>query len=176
MSGALKGGGFVYARINTSGGGGKVADALPNTAAGVKVTSAHVKFSDNGLTPQNTIWGQGATFIDTSSGDSIYAFRHAADASQSLVAGTGSPFFGSTYDAFCLQCHVAHGSNASMSGDGKTTFSSLQAWPGTTTARGNESTLLKIDNRGTCVASTAGCRKPSAEVGAGSGEAGNGAR
>ena len=226
VDGALKSGGFVYARID-SGNATTPGVALGNSAGGVPTTSAHMKWGQNGLAAQNTIWGSGTSgagqaisslvcgdchnphgngnyrilrpqpnygassvtladeatksyttanywdtykvgvttpwtqpqmsqwcatchtryqagmgSINSSSGDATFMYRHPSD---------GNIGFG-PYNASCVQCHVAHGSNASMNGDGKTNFSSKEPWPGGTTARGNESTLLKIDNRGTCVA------------------------
>ena len=68
----------------------------------------------------------------TDSTDAIYGFRHfSADITQ------GSPT--------CIQCHVAHGSNAAMGG----TQSSAVTLPDGTSAA-SSSRLLRIDNRGTC--------------------------
>jgi len=67
----------------------------------------------------------------TDSGDSVYAYRH-----RSNQAAQGS--------ANCVQCHVAHGSNASMG-----TYSSAVPNPNGTAA-GPDSRLLRIDNRGIC--------------------------
>ena len=65
--------------------------------------------------------------------DPIFTFRHS-----SASAGEGS--------ANCIQCHVAHGSSAQMTG----AFSSTITVPGTTTAS-NSSRLLRADNRGMCI-------------------------
>ena len=67
---------------------------------------------------------------ETSSGDPIFTYRH------------------TTQDNFlqCVQCHVAHGSNAAMG-----TNSQAVPWPGQTAGRGADSSLLRIDNRGVCV-------------------------
>jgi predicted CXXCH cytochrome family protein len=48
----------------------------------------------------------------------------------------------------CIQCHVAHGSNAGMTGQ----YSSVAPWPGTnaTPVPSADSRLLRVDNRGTC--------------------------
>ena len=83
----------------------------------------------------------------TASGDPLFSYRHLSDGTSAITARTGSPYQGTIYTPFCLQCHVSHGSNAQMVG----TFSQGVAWPGGA-ARGNESSLLKIDSRGTCVA------------------------
>jgi len=68
----------------------------------------------------------------TTSGDAIYTYRHKSN-------GT------SEGSASCVQCHVAHGSNASVSG----AFSNAVPNPDGTAATG-DSRLLRINNRGTC--------------------------
>ncbi len=65
------------------------------------------------------------------SGDAVYTYRHRSDQTQQGKAT-------------CIQCHVAHGSNASMG-----TYSNGVTNPDGTTASG-DSRLLRIDNRGTC--------------------------
>jgi predicted CXXCH cytochrome family protein len=65
------------------------------------------------------------------SGDAVFAFRHRSD-----QTSQGS--------ANCIQCHVAHGSNASMG-----TYSAGVSNPDGTAA-GPDSRLLRIDNRGVC--------------------------
>ena len=67
----------------------------------------------------------------TNSGDAVYAYRHRSD-----QTSQGS--------ANCIQCHVAHGSNASMG-----TYSGGVDNPDGTVAAG-DSRLLRIDNRGVC--------------------------
>lgn len=67
----------------------------------------------------------------TDSGDAIFKYRHKSN-------GTTQ---GSTS---CIQCHVSHGSNASMGPE-----SSAVEIPGSTVAA-NSSRLLRIDSRGTC--------------------------
>lgn len=66
------------------------------------------------------------------SGDPLYTYRH-----RSNDAAQGTPN--------CIQCHVSHGSNASVSG----TYSNAATNPDGTAATG-DSKLLRIDNRGTC--------------------------
>jgi len=68
----------------------------------------------------------------TTSGDGTYAYRHKSDGT-----AQGTPN--------CIQCHVAHGSNASVG-----TFSNMVKNPDGTAATPNDSRLLRIDNRGTC--------------------------
>ena len=79
--------------------------------------------------------GLTGAMVDT--GDDVYRFRH--DVGQSE----------------CTQCHVAHGSNAHMTG----TFSAVAPYPyspNTTPITSPSSRLLKIANRGTCQ----GCHDP----------------
>lgn len=69
----------------------------------------------------------------TNSGDAMYGYRHRSD--QNYREG----------GANCITCHVAHGSNASMSGAN----SSQSPQPDGTGTAGS-SKLLRVDNRGTC--------------------------
>lgn len=73
---------------------------------------------------------------DTASGDSTFMYRHG------------------TSRTACTTCHVAHGSNAQMTG----AYSSEFPYPNDTTDA--SSRLLKIDNRGTCQA----CHDPTGTV------------
>jgi predicted CXXCH cytochrome family protein len=74
---------------------------------------------------------------ETSSGDAIFKYRHTT---------TGTTFAGNDTTApTCVQCHVAHGSNAAVG-----TNSAAVALPGQSSGRGADSSLLRIDNRGVC--------------------------
>ena len=70
-------------------------------------------------------------------GDAIFNYRHG------------------TYRRACTTCHVAHGSNAAMTG----AYTSDFPYPGGTISSAS-SRLLKIDNRGTCQA----CHDPTGTV------------
>ena len=83
----------------------------------------------------------GAPF-EESSGDSIFNYRHS-----------------NTSNKPCTTCHVAHGSNAQMTGP----YSAAETYPGGAAAPVGDSRLLKIDNRGTCQA----CHDPTGTVPAG---------
>lgn len=79
----------------------------------------------------------GATSATSSSGDLVFKYRHTT---------TGNSFAGSAATApTCVQCHVSHGSNASMGSN-----SQAVPLPGGTTGRGADSNLLRINNRGVC--------------------------
>ena len=71
----------------------------------------------------------------TDSGDGKFTYRHTSGRIDK--AGVGRPN--------CIQCHVAHGSNAAMVG----TSASFTAPDGTIPAK--TSRLLRVDNRGVCV-------------------------
>jgi len=73
---------------------------------------------------------------EVSSGDAIFTYRHGT---------TRNP---------CTTCHVAHGSNAQMTG----VYSSTFPYPNATESA--SSRLLKIDNRGTCQA----CHDPTGTI------------
>ncbi|MEW5990437.1 MAG: cytochrome c3 family protein [Chloroflexota bacterium] len=75
---------------------------------------------------------------DEPSGDALFAFRHETIGNRA-----------------CTTCHVAHGSNAQMSG----VYSADQPFPNGAVASG-DSRLLKVDNRGTCQL----CHEPTGTV------------
>ena len=72
-------------------------------------------------------------------GDAIFNYRHS-----------------NTSNKPCTTCHVAHGSNAQMTGP----YSATETYPGGAAAPVGDSRLLKIDNRGTCQA----CHDPTGTV------------
>jgi predicted CXXCH cytochrome family protein len=79
----------------------------------------------------------------TKTTDAIFTYRHTSNANSRN----------------CITCHVAHGSNAQMSGYNSAT----QDYPGGLAAPVGDSRLLKIDNRGTCQA----CHDPTGTIVAG---------
>ena len=79
----------------------------------------------------------GSGSYKTNSGDAIFTYRHRSGAVPGDGTEQGRPN--------CIQCHVAHGSNASMTG-----WAAKVAFPGTTVASA-DSRLLRVDNRGICV-------------------------
>jgi hypothetical protein len=84
-------------------------------------TTCHTRY----LAPSGS-WG-------TDSGDSVFTYRHTGD----NVSGDAAA------NRNCIQCHVAHGSNAQMP-------NSAVENPGDTTPT-SDSRLLRVDDRGTCV-------------------------
>jgi predicted CXXCH cytochrome family protein len=87
----------------------------------------------------------------TSTGTSIVTYP-TGEGSFNNSTGTSFPF---TYrhptssNKPCTTCHVAHGSNAQMTGAYSSAF---EVVPGDATTISNSSFLLKIDNRGSCQA------------------------
>jgi hypothetical protein len=73
----------------------------------------------------------------TSSGDGIFTYRHRSNGSGYADAVNGAA-------PTCVQCHVAHGSNAATGING-----AAVPLPGGT-ATGRDSSLLRINNRGVC--------------------------
>ena len=69
----------------------------------------------------------------TNSGDAVFTYRHTGD----NVSGDAAS------NRNCIQCHVAHGSNAQMP-------NSKVEWPSGTATSG-DSRLLRVDDRGICV-------------------------
>jgi len=80
-----------------------------------------------------------STASEIASGDTIFEYRHS-----------------NTGDKPCTTCHVAHGSNALMTG----VYSSTMSFPGGAAAPVGDSRLLKLDNRGTCEA----CHDPTGTI------------
>ncbi len=79
---------------------------------------------------------------DVDSGDSIFTYRHATDPSTRHVSAPPSV----ASPKSCLQCHVAHGSNATSGA-----FTGAVEWPDGSSGDGAaDSRLLKMNNRGVC--------------------------
>jgi predicted CXXCH cytochrome family protein len=83
--------------------------------------------------------GSGSYAIN--SGDAAFTYRHRSNRTDK--AGVSRPS--------CIQCHVSHGSNVSMSGD-----AAAASLPGGPTLKSGDagygdSKLLRVNNRGTCV-------------------------
>jgi len=77
----------------------------------------------------------------TNSGDAVFTYRHRSNRNNS--AGVSRPN--------CIQCHVSHGSNVSMSGDAAAASLPGGATLASTDAGYGDSRLLRVNNRGTCV-------------------------
>ena len=76
----------------------------------------------------------GSTTRTAASGDAVFKYRHTSGG-----IAEDSPN--------CLQCHVAHGSNAQMDG----AFSSSITGPNGEAVTSGDSRLLRMDNRGVCI-------------------------
>ena len=87
----------------------------------------------------HTRYMAGARAYATDSGDSTFRYRH-----RSQNGKEDSPN--------CIQCHVAHGSNASMDGPNSAAAGNTDpgAAQGSHAAASGVSRLLRVDNRGTC--------------------------
>jgi predicted CXXCH cytochrome family protein len=82
-----------------------------------------------------------APYGEQDSGDGIFAYRHTTDPSTRTASATGP-----ARPQSCLQCHVAHGTNALMG-----EHSGSVEWPdGMAGGGATDSRLLKMDNRGVC--------------------------
>jgi cytochrome c553 len=73
------------------------------------------------------------------SGDATFTFRHATTGTAASIDGTEVPS--------CVQCHVSHGSNAAMG----TNSRAVPLPDGSARTALDNSSLLRIDNRGVCV-------------------------
>jgi hypothetical protein len=83
----------------------------------------------------------GSGSYKTNSGDAVFTYRHRSNRNNS--AGVSRPN--------CIQCHVSHGSNVSMSGDAAAASLPGGATLAPTDAGYGDSKLLRVNNRGTCV-------------------------
>lgn len=90
------------------------------------------------------------TFTKTyQSSNSGWGYPRYDSSPSNVIDGTYKYQHSTASNRACTVCHVAHGSNADMSGEGGTQFALNVPYPdGTTTS--TSSRLLKIDNRGTC--------------------------
>jgi hypothetical protein len=79
----------------------------------------------------------GSGSYKTNSGDAAFTYRHRSNRNNS--AGVSRPN--------CIQCHVSHGSNVSMTAG----TPNIGENPGGTAVVGADSRLLRVNNRGTCV-------------------------
>jgi predicted CXXCH cytochrome family protein len=105
-----------------------------------------------------------ATFVlgTQTTKDGVFTFRHRSDNStislQTGVTTRGTPITNGVADMNilgfnnpnCLTCHVAHGSNADMSGDANSQFSKTVKDPAGNVPAGGDSYLLRVSNRGMC--------------------------
>jgi predicted CXXCH cytochrome family protein len=73
--------------------------------------------------------------------DAVFTYRHRSNRNNS--AGVSRPN--------CIQCHVSHGSNVSMSGDAAAASLPGGATLASTDPGYGDSRLLRVNNRGTCV-------------------------
>jgi len=87
-----------------------------------------------------TGWGDNA-----GSGDTTYMFRHASGDIRISMDGTSAAGAGTSISRSCVACHVAHGSTATM-----TTLAD-NATLVTPSVAGNNSILLRLDNRSMCL-------------------------
>lgn len=85
----------------------------------------------------------GSGSYKTNSGDAVFTYRHRSSYTQEQYENyeKESPVKARPN---CIQCHVSHGSNASMG-----TFSQSVTWPDGSAA-GSDSRLLRLNNRGVC--------------------------
>ncbi len=91
--------------------------------------------------------GRSATYSNPSN-DPVFTYRHRANSVKANSAHTvnGVDYPNQVNTPNCIQCHVSHGSNATVTG-----AAAAVNYPGTTGAGNYESSsLLRISNRGVC--------------------------
>lgn len=86
--------------------------------------------------------GRSGTY-ENATGDTTFTYRHRGNSVKNTNVTNGTAYANQVNSPNCIQCHVAHGSNATA------VSSSLGVnFPGTTTTE--DSALLRISNRGVC--------------------------
>jgi len=86
----------------------------------------------------------------TSSGDGIFNYRHVSDGTAITCDSCHAEFGPTTFvdhELSCIKCHAAHGTNAVTIDGG---HSEAVPWPDGSAASGENTRLLKMDNRGIC--------------------------
>lgn len=101
-----------------------------NETSGYRDSSYAPSNLDNWCAQCHTRYSAGAESGQVHSGDAVFGFRHNTEG---LPGG-------------CVQCHVAHGTTATMTG-----YSIVEMPDGTPGTGANDSRLLHTDNRGTCL-------------------------
>lgn len=118
-----------------------------------RAAKSYAEKSGGGTTREMTKWcaqchsrhmastGSGST----DSGDAIFAYRHTVDGGSYTVtqACDNCHNNGKNVTMSCVKCHVAHGSNATVSGEAASV-----PWPGGTGSE--DSALLRMNERGIC--------------------------
>ncbi len=130
----------------------------PETSLSQWCSQCHTRYmmATNGTTAE-------ATSGNTNTGDPIFTYRHRTTSGPSVATCAASICHGDpasrpmtlntwggsmwNHNVECMTCHVAHGSSATMG-----SYSGNVEWPGGgTSPSGNaRSSLLRVDNRGTC--------------------------
>lgn len=109
--------------------------SVPVVGTGVSTPDGFIQNIASWCSTCHTRYLAGSGSYKTDSGDAIFKYRHRSDRIDKVGA------------ANCITCHVAHGSNADMTG----TTSSQVTLPDGSTAPAGDSRLLRVDNRGICL-------------------------
>ncbi|HEY5247938.1 MAG TPA: hypothetical protein VIJ15_05720, partial [Dermatophilaceae bacterium] len=107
----------------------------PLSVVGDGTTDGYITNVSQWCSTCHTRYLAGSGSYKTDSGDAAFTYRHRSNRNNS--EGVSRPN--------CIQCHVSHGSNVSMTG------TSVGVNPGDTAVVGADSRLLRVNNRGTCV-------------------------
>lgn len=131
-----------YVIYTATGGVFRVSSTLQGTAYTATLATTSGGTVTRVYQSSNSSWGYPR--YDGATEDATYKYQHSTASNRA-----------------CTVCHVGHGSNAAMTGEGGTTYSNQFPYPDATTSA--SSRLLKVDNRGTCQM----CHDPTATVAAG---------
>ena len=111
------------------------ADYVPAVASTLVVPDGYIGNISQWCTTCHSRYLAPSKSYKTASGDATFMYKHRSDGNSAQGA------------ANCIQCHVSHGSNASVAG----VNSSSVLNPGGSAAEAGDSRLLRVDNRGTCL-------------------------
>ena len=110
--------------------------AVGDTSVPPLLTDGYIANVAQWCTTCHTRYLAGSGSYKTNSGDAVFTYKHRSDRVDK--GGVSRPN--------CIQCHVSHGSNASMTG-----YANGVSQPDGAAAPAGDSRLLRVDNRGTCV-------------------------
>jgi len=93
--------------------------------------------------------GAGSGSYKTNSGDAVFTYRHRSEISQTEYESLKHAAGGTKAKPNCIQCHVAHGTDAAM-GEHSAGVTLPNDTPTSGGAVNGDSFLLRLDNRGVC--------------------------
>jgi len=94
--------------------------------------------------------GAGKGSYKTNSGDAVFTYRHASEWTQAEYESLGHSTGGKKVKPNCIQCHVAHGTDAAMEEHSAAVTLPNGTASNTSGTLNGDSFLLRLNNRGVC--------------------------